>query len=96
MLSARLLQESLSNKRSQSGIASKDNRERRRGNEMLIYLVITMTLSGQDFERRMVMDDLRLCWENAQQVMQELQDRHGEKLTAVGVGCTVEKEGDPA
>ena len=63
---------------------------------MLIYLVITMTLGGQDFERRMVMDDLRLCWENAQQVMQELQDRHGEKLTTVGVGCVIEKEGDPA
>ena len=63
---------------------------------MLIYLVITMTLSGQDFERRMVMDDLRLCWENAQQVMQELQDKHGDKLTVLSVGCTVEKEGDPA
>ena len=62
----------------------------------LVYLVVTMTIAGQDLERRVVIDDLRLCWENAQHTMQDLMDKYGDKLDNVGVGCVVEKSGDPA
>lgn len=63
---------------------------------MLIYLVIIMTLNGQDYERRMPMDTEELCWRNAANIFKQVREEHGEELTDLGVGCVFKKEGDPA
>ena len=63
---------------------------------MIIYLVIIMTINGQDFVKRMSMDSEELCWQNAASVFKQLREEHGEELTGLGVGCVFKKDGDPA
>ena len=63
--------------------------------EMVISLVIIMTISGQDFERKIPQSSLELCWENAQNNMKSLNKEHGDKLESIGVGCVIDREGKP-
>ena len=60
---------------------------------MLIYLVIIMSMKGQDFERRLPQDSLELCWRNAESTMDQLQTEHGTEFDTIGVGCVIDKEG---
>ncbi len=61
---------------------------------MIISLVVIMSLNGQDFERRMPMDTMELCWQNAQSTMTQLRDQHAD-MDTIGVGCVVDKAGLP-
>ena len=62
---------------------------------MIIYLVVIMSLNGNDFERRKEQENIDLCWENARSTMQQLSTQH-EEMEVIGVGCVKEKKGNPA
>ena len=60
---------------------------------MNVFLVILITMHGQNFERREPMLDLKVCWERAQERMVELTAvQHDFKV--LRVGCEVDR-GDP-
>ena len=72
----------------------REHPEEARSMGMKIFLIITITMFGQNFERREPMLDLKACWEMAQERMAELAAvQHDFKL--LRVGCEVDR-GDPA
>lgn len=60
----------------------------------MIFLVVIMTIGGQDFERREPMPNIRACWERAVETWESLQKQHPE-VTGMGVGCSI-ANGEPA
>jgi len=60
---------------------------------MNIFLVILITMYGQNFERREPMPDLKACWEMAQERMVGLTAVQHD-FNVLRVGCEVVR-GDP-
>jgi hypothetical protein len=66
-------------------------------NALIVTLVITMMVDGQDFERHERMESLSACWEAAQRTMEDIRSAEHADIVIrnVGVGCVVDP-GDPA
>lgn len=58
-----------------------------------IFLVVIMTIGGQDYERREPMPNIEVCWARAAERWGEITKQHPDAV-GVGVGCTVQN-GDP-
>jgi hypothetical protein len=59
----------------------------------MIFLVIIMTINGQDFERREPMPDAPTCFARAAERFEEIRSKHRDAV-GIGVGCTL-TSGDP-
>lgn len=66
-------------------------------NALIVTLVITMMVDGQDFRRNERMESIAACWERAQRTMDDIRssEHRGITIRNIGVGCVVDA-GDPA
>lgn len=63
---------------------------------MIVSLVIIMTVGGMDYERRKEQPSLAVCWQQAAEAMDQMMKQEHKDLTQIGIGCVVDKAGDPA
>lgn len=64
---------------------------------VVITLVITMIVDGQDFQRHESMASIEACWVRARETMEDIRTSEHKDIDIrfVGVGCVIDS-GDPA
>ena len=64
---------------------------------VIVTLVVTMIVDGQDFERHERMESIPACWEAAKRTMEDIRSAEHRDISIrnVGVGCVIDS-GDPA
>jgi hypothetical protein len=61
---------------------------------VLVFLVVTMVINGQEFERREKVLNIESCFRVASERSLDILNAHNEELSSLKVTCEI-KRGDP-